>query len=69
MSISANGNFAAAHMLIQAGGTLTDGREVGYRVRTTDICQRSDHRWLITHEYVSLPVDLASGSAAMDLVP
>lgn len=29
----------------------------------------SDHRWLITHEHISLPVDFESGRAAMDLVP
>ena len=32
-------------------------------------CQRSSDGWLITHEHVSLPVDIASGRAVMDLVP
>ncbi len=27
------------------------------------------HRWLISHEHISLPVDIESGSAAKDLVP
>jgi ketosteroid isomerase-like protein len=69
VSISAGGDIATAHMLLRTSGTLVDGREVGYWVRTTDCCQRSDDGWSITHEHVSLPVDLASGRAAMDLMP
>jgi ketosteroid isomerase-like protein len=65
----ASGDIAVASMLIRASGTLKSGREVGFWVRATSCCQRSNHRWLITHEHVSLPVDLESGSAAMDLVP
>jgi ketosteroid isomerase-like protein len=64
-----SGDIAIAHMLIRASGTLKNGPEVGFWVRATSCCQRSDHRWLITHEHVSLPVDLRSGRAAMDLVP
>jgi len=69
LNILASGDIAAAYMLIRASGTLKNGREVGYWVRATVCCQRSDHRWLITHEHISLPVDFQSGSAAMDLVP
>jgi ketosteroid isomerase-like protein len=69
LNILVSGDIAAAYMLIGASGTLKNGREVGYWVRATVCCQRSDHRWLITHEHISLPVDFESGSAAMDLVP
>jgi ketosteroid isomerase-like protein len=69
LHVSASGDVAAAHMLIRASGTLKSGRAVGYWVRVTNCCRRSDHRWLITHEHVSLPVDIQSGSAVMDLVP
>lgn len=69
LTISAGREIAAAHMLIRASGTLKNGREVGYWVRTSNSFGRSDHGWLITHEHVSLPVDIASGRAIMDLVP
>jgi ketosteroid isomerase-like protein len=69
LNILASGDIAVAYMLIRAGVTLKNGREVGYWVRATSCCQRSNHRWLVTHEHVSLPVDFESGSAAMDLVP
>ncbi len=69
MTILASGDVAAAHMLIRTSGTLKNGREVGYWVRATDSLQRSNERWLITHEHISLPIDMRSGSAVMDLVP
>jgi ketosteroid isomerase-like protein len=69
VNISASEDTAAAYMLIRTSGTLKNGHEVGYWVRATNCFQRSDHRWLIAHEHVSLPVDFPSGSAAMDLVP
>jgi ketosteroid isomerase-like protein len=69
LNTGASGDIAIAHMLIRASGTLKNGHEVGFWVRATSCCQRSNHRWLITHEHISLPVDLRSGRAAMDLVP
>jgi ketosteroid isomerase-like protein len=69
LNISASGDIATAYMLIRASGTLKSEREVGYWVRATVSCQRSNDRWLLTHEHVSLPVDFKSGNAAMDLVP
>jgi ketosteroid isomerase-like protein len=69
LNILASGDIAVAFMLIRASGTLKTGREVGYWVRVTSSCERSNHGWLITHEHVSLPVDVESGSAVMGLEP
>lgn len=69
LAIRASGEIAAAHMLIRASGTLKAGQNVDYWVRVTNCCQRSKPGWLFTHEHVSLPVDLATRSAVMDLVP
>jgi ketosteroid isomerase-like protein len=67
--ILVSGDIGVAYMLIRASGTLKDGREVGYWVRATVSCKRSNHRWLIAHEHISLPFDFERGSVAMDLVP
>ncbi len=56
-------------MLIRAGGTLANGREVGFWVRATSCCRRTERGWSIAHEHVSLPVDLESGQAARDAEP
>ena len=69
LNVMESGDAAIAHMPIRAGGTLKNGQEVGFWVRTTDGCLRSNDEWLITHEHVSLPVDPMSRSAVMDLVP
>jgi ketosteroid isomerase-like protein len=69
LHVVASGDVAVAYMLIRASGTLKNGREVGYWVRATSAFQRSDHGWLVTHEHVSLPIDMESGRAAMDLAP
>jgi ketosteroid isomerase-like protein len=69
LNILASEDIAAAYMLIRASGTLKNGREVGYWVRVTTCCRRENHRWSITHEHVSLPVEVESGRAATDLVP
>jgi ketosteroid isomerase-like protein len=69
LNISTSGDIAVAHWLSRSSGTLTNGREVGSWVRATSCCQRSNDRWLITHEHISLPVDVASGSAVTDLLP
>jgi ketosteroid isomerase-like protein len=69
LHVAESEDAAIAHMLVRASGTLRNGQEVGYWVRATDGCRRSNDEWLIAHEHISLPVDPVSRSAAMDLVP
>jgi ketosteroid isomerase-like protein len=69
LAIMASDEVAAASMLLRASGTRVGGSEVGYWVRTSNSCRRSERGWLIAHEHVSLPVDVQTGSAVMDLVP
>ncbi len=69
VNISASGDIAVAHWLSRVSGTLKNGHEAGFWVRVTSCCQRSNDRWLVTHEHVSLPVDVMSGKAGTDLVP
>ena len=69
LMVTASGDVAAAHMLIRTSGTLTTGQQVGYWVRASDVLRRSAQTWVITHEHISLPVDLQTRRAMMDLVP
>ena len=69
VTIQASGDVAAAHMLIRASGTLRTGRDVDYWVRASNSLRRSEHGWLITHEHISLPIELPAGTAVMDLEP
>jgi len=69
LKLLVSGDVAFAHLLHRTSGTLKNGRSVGYWVRATVCCQRSDHRWLIAHEHISLPINPEGMSAAIDLVP
>jgi ketosteroid isomerase-like protein len=69
LTVLAGGDVAVTSMLIRSGGTLKNGQEVSLWVRATSSFHRSNDSWLITHEHVSLPVDLESGRAVMGLTP
>lgn len=67
--IEQSGSVAFAFGLERLRGTLTDGTAVDMWIRFTDGWKRENGRWLITHEHVSVPVDLKSGKARLDLTP
>jgi uncharacterized protein (TIGR02246 family) len=69
LRILSSGDLAVAHWLSRASGALTNGHDAGSWVRATSCCRRLDHKWLITHEHISWPVDAKSGAAVTDLVP
>src|SRR5262245_47895483 len=67
LHVAASGDVAFAHMLHRDSGTLKDGQARALWVRSTVCCRRSSDGWLITHEHISIPVDLQSGTAARNL--
>ena len=69
LDIAAGDAVAAAWMLIRTSGTLKAGSNVDYWVRVSNAFRRSGGRWTITHEHVSLPVDMQSRTAVLDLTP
>lgn len=69
LKVWADGDIAIAAMLIQSSGTLRSGQKIGAWARATSCFQRSNNRWLITHEHISLPVDPRSGTIAFGLEP
>lgn len=69
LQVIAGEDVATAFMLIEASGTLKGGRSVKYWVRTTNGLRLTGNGWRIVHEHVSLPVDMTTRSAVLDLVP
>ena len=72
LNIAISGDVAFAHMLHLDKGNknlseLQSGR--GFWLRSTVCCRRSNSKWLIAHEHISLPVDFRSERVLMDLVP
>jgi ketosteroid isomerase-like protein len=67
LQIAASGDVAFAHMLHRDTSAMrSDGGAEDERssrspwLRSTVCCRRSDHSWLITHEHVSLPVEIGT---------
>jgi uncharacterized protein (TIGR02246 family) len=60
LDITVGGDVAYSHSI--QSGTLTDkkGKKVKLTVRVTDGYKKVNGQWLIAHEHVSMPVDLAT---------
>jgi uncharacterized protein (TIGR02246 family) len=69
LRITAGEDVAFSHSLNRIHGTMTDGQETDLWLRSTACYRRIDGRWLIVHLQASVPVDLATGHAVLDLKP
>lgn len=69
VSITLGADLAVVHWLNRVRGTLVTGAPVGSWVRATSCWRATADGWRVTHEHVSLPVDLARRSPALDLNP
>jgi uncharacterized protein (TIGR02246 family) len=69
LHIAATDEVAFSHSLNQMSGTAKGGQTVSLWVRWTACFRKLDGRWRITHEQVSVPIDLESGRALLDLEP
>jgi uncharacterized protein (TIGR02246 family) len=69
LSITAGDDVAFSHSLNRIHGTMTSGQNTDLWLRSTACFRKIDGRWLIVHLQASVPVDLASGKAVVDLKP
>ena len=69
MSISAEGNLAYSRAIEHVAGKMKDGGNLDITVRVTDVYRKKNGKWLIVHEHVSVPVDLATGKADLQSKP
>ncbi len=66
LTITSSGGVAFAHGLARLNGTLKNGASGGgFWVRFTGCLRKIDGQWLIEHDHASVPLDLASGRAAL----
>lgn len=64
LHVAMSGDVAFVHMLHVDSGKRKDGVPQGaVWLRSTVCCQRSNGKWLITHEHISLPLGWAEASA------
>ncbi len=69
LAIGAGEDTAFSHILNRYSGTKTDGGRIDMWVRVTACYRRIEGRWMITHEHNSVPFDVESGQASLDLKP
>ncbi len=69
LSITAGYDVAFSHSLNKVSGTLKNGRNSDRWLRWTACYRKTNGKWLIVHEHVSVPVDLGNGKAELDLKP
>ena len=69
LSITTGDDVAFSHSLNRISGTLKNGQRSDRWLRWTAGYQKTNGKWVIVHEQVSVPVDVKSGKAMMDLKP
>jgi ketosteroid isomerase-like protein len=69
LAITVGDAVAFMHTLARISGTLRSGNSSAYWVRWTACLRKIDGNWLIVHDQVSVPLDLESGKALLDLAP
>ena len=69
LAITAGDDVAFCHGLKRVRATTTAGQRLDMWWRATICYRRIDGAWQVTHEHASVPFDVASGRAALDLEP
>ena len=66
LDIAVGGDVAYGHKVQRSSFTDKDGKKAEVTVRVTDGYQKVNGQWLISHEHVSVPVDLATLKPDLD---
>ena len=69
LGITTSTDVAFCHYLYRVSGTLKHGVEVNMWVRATVCLRKVDGNWKIEHEHQSVPFDVETGKASLNLKP
>lgn len=69
LSVSTDTHLAYGHSIQHFACTGTDGKPLDVTFRVTDGYRKANGKWLIAHEHISVPVDLATGKADLSSKP
>ena len=69
LAITVGDDVAFGHSLNRISGTLKNGKSSDYWVRWTACFRKIDDNWLIAHDQVSVPLDVESSRALLNLKP
>ena len=69
LEITASNDVAFCHFLNHVTGTTNDGKQIDMWWRATAGFRKLAGQWMLTHEHDSVPFDMESGLASVDLQP
>jgi ketosteroid isomerase-like protein len=69
LDITAEGNLAFGHSTQHFSCKDLKGNKLEFTMRATDCYRKINGKWLIVHEHLSVPVDLATGKADLSSKP
>jgi uncharacterized protein (TIGR02246 family) len=69
LSITVGDDVAFSHSLNRVSGITQNGQKSDRWLRWTVCYRKTNGKWLIVHEQVSVPIDVRSGEAVLDLKP
>lgn len=69
LSITVGEDMAFTHSFNRTSATLPTGQKIGVWVRWTGCFRKIGGKWLLVHDQISVPVDLQTGRAVLDLKP
>jgi uncharacterized protein (TIGR02246 family) len=69
LTITVGDDVAFGHSLNRISGTMKNGNRTDFRLRSTTCFRKIDGSWLIVHDQVSVPLDLESSRALLNLKP
>jgi len=69
MRIVSGSDVAFLHALERMSGKLKNGQKSDLWVRATSGLRKINGKWFIVHDHISVPADLDTGKAVLDLKP
>jgi len=69
LHITTGNNVAFIFAVERVGGTLKNGQKSEVWVRATECYRKINGHWLAVHDHISVPADMETGKAALDLKP
>ena len=69
LSITVGDGMAFTHSFNRLSATMNNGQKIGNWLRCTTCFRKINGKWLIAHMQASVPVDLETGKAVLDLKP
>ena len=69
LRITTSGDVAFVTELMSFTGTMKNGQKTTSWIRVTAGLKKVDGKWLDVHDHASIPVDVTTGKAVMDIHP